>query len=80
MTKGLPYILFGKYINILALEMTSPGNRYCANCISTLASLQRHSGWTRLGTRKVYDTTQDGFSTLTLCQPPRHLSALTSNF
>jgi len=27
----LPYILFEKYI--LALEMASPGNRHCANCI-----------------------------------------------
>jgi len=29
----LPYILFQKYIYILALEMASPGNRRCANCI-----------------------------------------------
>ena len=26
--KLLPYILFENYINILALEMTSPGNGY----------------------------------------------------
>jgi len=35
--KLLPYILFEKYINILALQMTSPGNRHCANCIGTLS-------------------------------------------
>jgi len=35
--KMLPYILVGKYINILALEMASPGNQHCANCIDTLA-------------------------------------------
>jgi len=27
-----------KHINILALEMASPGNRHCANCIGTLSS------------------------------------------
>jgi len=32
----LPYILFEKYIYILALEMASPGNQHCANCIGTL--------------------------------------------
>ena len=36
MIKLLPYILCEKYIYILALEMTSPGNRHCANCIGTL--------------------------------------------
>ena len=30
-------MLFEKYINILALEMASPGNRHCANCIGTLS-------------------------------------------
>ena len=35
MTKLLPYILFEKYIYILAPEMASPGNRHCANCIGT---------------------------------------------
>jgi len=30
--KMLPYILFEKYIYILALEMASPGNQHCANC------------------------------------------------
>ena len=34
--KLLPHILFEKYINILALEMASRGNRHCANCIGTL--------------------------------------------
>ena len=28
--------LFEKYINILELEMASPGNRHCANCIGAL--------------------------------------------
>jgi len=32
-----PYILFEKYIHILALEIASPGNRHCANCIGTLS-------------------------------------------
>ena len=31
--KLLPYILSDKYINIVALEMASPGNRHCASCI-----------------------------------------------
>jgi len=30
-------ILFEKCIYILALEMASPGNRHCANCIGTLS-------------------------------------------
>jgi len=34
--KLLPYILFEKYIYILALEMASQGNQHCANCIGTL--------------------------------------------
>jgi len=33
----LPYILFEKYINILALEMASPGNQHRANCIGTFS-------------------------------------------
>jgi len=37
MTKLLPYILFDKYIYILALEMASPGNRHCANFIGALS-------------------------------------------
>jgi len=35
--KLLQYILFEKYINILALGMASAGNRHCANCIGTLS-------------------------------------------
>jgi len=35
--KLLPYILFEKYIHILALEMASSGNRHCANYIGTLS-------------------------------------------
>ena len=30
-------ILFEKHIYISALEMASPGNRHCANCIGTLS-------------------------------------------
>jgi len=33
----LPYILFEKYIYILALGMACTGNRHCANCIGTLS-------------------------------------------
>ena len=40
--KLLRYILFEKYINILALEMASPGNRHCASCIGALRSLFEH--------------------------------------
>ena len=35
--KLLPYILFEIYINIFKLEMASPGNRHCANCIGALS-------------------------------------------
>jgi len=35
--KWLPYILFEKCINILALEKASPWNRHCAKCIGTLS-------------------------------------------
>jgi len=28
---------FEKYIDILALEMASPGNQHCASCIGTLS-------------------------------------------
>jgi len=31
--KFIGCILFEKYIYILALEMASPGNQHCANCI-----------------------------------------------
>jgi len=34
--KLLQYILFEKCIYILALEMASPGNQHCTNCIGTL--------------------------------------------
>jgi len=37
--KLLPYILFEKYIYILALEMASPVNQHCANCIGALSLL-----------------------------------------
>ena len=38
MIKLLPYILFEKiYIYSSALEMASPGNQHCANCIGTLS-------------------------------------------
>jgi len=33
------YILFEKYIYILALEMACPGNQHSANCIGTLLFL-----------------------------------------
>ena len=33
----LPYILFEKYSNILALEMARPGKQHCAGCIGTLS-------------------------------------------
>jgi len=35
--KLLPYILFEKYIRILALELASPGNQHRADCIDTLS-------------------------------------------
>jgi len=35
--KNFPYILFEKYINILALKMASPGNQHCTSCIATLS-------------------------------------------
>jgi len=37
--KLLPYSfsLYEKYIIILALEMASPGNQHCANCIGALS-------------------------------------------
>jgi len=34
--KSLPYIFFEKYINILALEMASPGNRHSTHLRSLL--------------------------------------------
>jgi len=35
--KLLTYILFKKYIYILALEMASPENQNCVNCIGTFS-------------------------------------------
>jgi len=35
--KSLPYILFEKYINILALKMSSPRSQHCASCVGTLS-------------------------------------------
>jgi len=34
--KLLPHILFQNFVNILALETASPGNRHCAYCIGAL--------------------------------------------
>jgi len=41
LTKLLPYILFEKYIYILALKISSPGNQQYANCIGTLVPCSR---------------------------------------
>ena len=62
--KLLPYILFEKYIYILALKMASPGNQHCANCIGTLSfpinqrptgvrrkTATRHQCWIRWAVR-----------------------------
>jgi len=35
--KLLRYNLFEKYVYILSLEMASPGNRHCANCIGSIS-------------------------------------------
>jgi len=35
--KLLLYYFIEKFIHILALEMTSPGNQHCADCIGTLS-------------------------------------------
>jgi len=37
-------MLYEKYIYILALEMASPGNQHCANCV---CKLSLHIGLTR---------------------------------
>jgi len=37
LVKLLPYILFEKYIYILAIQMASPGKQHCANYIGTLS-------------------------------------------
>jgi len=46
--KLLPWAIFylNKYIYILAVEMASPGNRHCANCIGALSfplGVKRHA-------------------------------------
>ena len=53
MTKLLPYILLEKYIYILALEMASPGNQHCANCIGALSfhmHIEKGTQYTENGT------------------------------
>jgi len=48
-----PCILFEKYIiNILALQMASPGYRHCASCIGTLSFpvLCKYTMWQKKGT------------------------------
>jgi len=37
LTKLFSYILFEKYIYMLALDLASTGNQHCANCIGTLS-------------------------------------------
>jgi len=44
--KLLPCILFEKYINILALEMASAGNRQCADFIGALSFPMQGTVWT----------------------------------
>ena len=39
----IPKLAVGLYINILALEMASPGNQHCASCIGTLSFRVVHS-------------------------------------
>ena len=53
----LPYILFEKYIYILATGMVSPGKQHCANCIGTLSFAMRqqhkyYAGHVRSRSRK----------------------------
>ena len=45
--KLLPYILFEKCIDILALQMASPGNRHCANCVGARLFPIRADAWFR---------------------------------
>jgi len=54
MKKSLPYILFEKYISILALETASPGNQHCANCTGSAPFRALHT-W--LMTRVALTTT-----------------------
>ena len=42
--KLLSYVLFQKYIYILALEMASPDNRHCANCIGAFSFATSFAG------------------------------------
>jgi len=42
--KLLLYILLEKYIYILAVEVASPGNQHCANCIGKLIPNDKMSG------------------------------------
>jgi len=37
LTKLFSYILFEKYIYMLALDLASTGNKHCASCIGTLS-------------------------------------------
>jgi len=45
--KLLPCISFEKYTYMLALEMASPGNRHCANCIGALSFCRTRTFWRR---------------------------------
>ena len=45
------YVLFEKYIHILALEMASPGSQHCARCIGALSVPVRR----RLSAFKTHD-------------------------
>ena len=55
--KLLPCILFEKYINILALQMASPGNRHRANCIGALRSLFAARFWRSVNMVRPYACT-----------------------
>jgi len=45
----LPKIMINDAINIVALEMASPGNRHCANCIGTVSfPVEVLNCWVRL--------------------------------
>jgi len=46
-----------KYIDILALEMASPGNRHCANCIGTRKTFVPYELTASYRERKCADTT-----------------------
>jgi len=53
----LPYILFQKYINILALAVACPGNRHCAKCIGTLSFPMQMSAHAQR--RKIHNRNQE---------------------